>query len=308
MPELSVLIPARNEMFLRRTVEDVLANSRSETEVIAVLDGYEHELPNDPRVKVLRTAAAVGQRAATNLAAHAASGRYVMKLDGHCAMAEGFDATLLEDFEALGDDVTLVPRMYNLHAFDWVCESCGLATYQGVQPERCVQCGSEPHRMAMIWRPRWNRLTESWRFDRQLQFQYWPAHAKTISGDYVETMSFIGACMAISRERFWRLGGMDENHGSWGQFGTEWACKSWLSGGRLVTTRRTWFGHLFRTGNFSRNGASPWPYPISQQQIDRAREYSRDLWLNDRWPLAVRPLSWLVERFQPVPGWVEAGG
>lgn len=303
MIDLSVLIPARNEMFLRNTVEDVLANSTASTEVVAVLDGYDHELPDDPRIVVLRNVSAIGQRAATNQAARAASGRYIMKLDAHCALSHGFDRVLLEDFTKLGDDTTIIPKMYNLHAFDWRCKGCQVQTYQGALPDACHRCGGVEHDMIMRWKPRWKRLTESWRFDRQLQFQYWQGHAKRIPGDYVETMSFIGACMALNRERFWRLGGMDELHGSWGQFGTEWACKSWLSGGRLVTTRRTWFGHLFRTGNFSRPGVSPWPYPISQADIDHAREHSRDLWLNDKWPLAVRPLSWLVDRFRPVPDW-----
>ena len=98
---------------------------------------------------------------------------------------------------------------------------------------------------------------------------------------------------------------MDEAHGSWGQFGTELACKAWLSGGKMITTKKTWFAHMFRTGNFSENGRSTFPYPLSQQQIDRAREYSRDLWLNDKWPGARHKLSWLVDKFAPVPDWHE---
>jgi hypothetical protein len=116
-------------------------------------------------------------------------------------------------------------------------------------------------------------------------------------------MSCIGCCFMMERERFWELGGMDEAHGSWGQFGTELACKTWLSGGAMITSTKTWVGHLFRTGNFGRNGQSSWPYPIRQRDIDAARKYSRDLWLNDKWPKAVRPLSWLIEHFAPVPDW-----
>ena len=37
--DLSVLIAARNEEFLNRTVEDVLAKKRGNTEVIVVCDG-----------------------------------------------------------------------------------------------------------------------------------------------------------------------------------------------------------------------------------------------------------------------------
>jgi glycosyltransferase involved in cell wall biosynthesis len=95
--DLSVLIPARNEMFLAKTVEDVLAHARGETEVIVVLDGAWADPPiaDHPRVTVLHRPEAVGQRAATNLAAKLSTARYVMKLDGHCSVADGFDVDLV---------------------------------------------------------------------------------------------------------------------------------------------------------------------------------------------------------------------
>jgi hypothetical protein len=37
--DLSVLIPARNEMFLTQTIEDILSKIEADTEIIAVLDG-----------------------------------------------------------------------------------------------------------------------------------------------------------------------------------------------------------------------------------------------------------------------------
>ena len=39
MSDLSILIPARNEMFLAKTIENILANIEGNTEVIAVLLG-----------------------------------------------------------------------------------------------------------------------------------------------------------------------------------------------------------------------------------------------------------------------------
>ncbi len=306
MKDLSVIIPARNEMFLARTVHDVLENLRADTEVIAVCDGNWPDPPlyDHPRLVVVHLSQPIGQRAATNLGARVSQAKYVMKLDAHCAMDEGFDVKLMQDCQP---DWTLVPAMHNLHAFDWKCVQCGHQTYQGAKPTSCSKCGHGEHEMVVIWKPRENRLTVSWRFDNNLQFQYWRKHAKRpdAKGDLIETMSFIGACMFLERERFWALGGMDEGHGSWGQFGTEWACKSWLSGGKLITTRKTWFAHMFRTGNFAINGQSTWPYPIAQADIDKARAYSRDLWLNDRWPLATRKLQWLVDHFAPVPDWHE---
>ena len=307
MPDVSVIIPGRCEQFFAKTVENVLENVRGDTEVIAVCDASwpDPPLKDHPKLKVIHSSSPLGQRGATNAGARLSTAKYIMKLDAHCAVDEGFDVKLMADCQP---DWTLIPKMYNLHAFDWVCQGCCHRVYQGAKPEKCAECGGTELEMQVVWLPRLNRLTVSWAFDKNLQFQYWNSHKRRpeAQGPLIETMSFIGACMFLERERFWALGGMDEGHGSWGQFGTEWACKSWLSGGKLITTKNTWFAHMFRTGNFSANGGSTWPYPITQGQIDRARAYSRDLWLNDKWPLAKHSLKWLVDKFSPVDGWEES--
>ena len=307
--DLSVVIPARNEEFLKQTVENVLSQMRGDSEMLVVEDGYSPDPPltPHPRLRIIHNTESIGQRAATNQAARESTARFVMKLDAHCSVDEGFDVKLMRDCQP---DWTLIPTMWNLHAFDWQCQACGRLTYQGVQPAVCDQCqaSSPGHEQVMVWKPRHNRETCCWRFDRNLQFQYWKQKDKQAQRDnleILETMSFIGACMFLERERFWALGGMDEAHGSWGQFGTEWACKTWLSGGSLITSRRTWFAHMFRTGNFAAPGHSTWPYPMSQEQIDRAREYSRWLWLGDNWAQQIHPLEWLIDRFQPIPDWHE---
>jgi hypothetical protein len=110
-------------------------------------------------------------------------------------------------------------------------------------------------------------------------------------------MSSVGACFFMHRERFFELDGLDEAHGFWGQFGTEVACKSWLSGGRQVVNKRTWFAHMFRVGKLK------FPYPLSGEAQERARIYSRDLWLNNKWSKQTRPLQWLIDKFAPVPDW-----
>jgi len=176
---------------------------------------------------------------------------------------------------------------------------------QGTQPESCEKCGGRNLTKDIVWKPR-NSATVSWRFDKNMQFQYWGEHKRRSRGRIIETMSCIGACFFMRRDRFWELGGMDEAHGSWGQFGTELACKAWLSGGKMMTTKNTHMSHMFRTGNFvgafEGHGGS-FPYDLSNRQIERARQYSRDMWLNNRWPGQKLPLSWLVKRFWPVPGW-----
>ena len=307
MRDLSVIIPARNEMWLTKTVEDILAKKCADTEVIVILDGYWPEgfdhLYHHKDVVTVHHTEAIGQRAATNEGARISQARHVMKIDAHCSVDEGFDAKLIEDCRP---DWTMVPSMWNLHAFDWECIRCGWRDYQAnIPPEQCKKCQCVEFNRALVWKPRKGRLTVSWRFDDNLQFQYWRKHHRRpeCKGDLVETMSFIGACMLMTRDRYWELEGLDENHGSWGQFGTEIALKSWLSGGKLITTRRTWFAHMFRTGNFAKGGHSSFPYPLSQEAMERARSYSRDFWFSGRWPKAKHDVSWLVEKFKPVPDW-----
>lgn len=292
-------------MFLAKTVEDILENIEADTEIIIICDENWPDPPiqDNERITIVHHTKSIGQRAATNEGARISQARFIMKADAHCAFGKGFDRILMEDCQP---DWTMVPMMWNLHAFDWQCNNCGNRTYQGAMPASC-KCGGTGFEMVMVWKPRGNKVTYSWRFDNNMQFQYWRKHRKRpeAQGDLIETMSFIGACFLMHRDRFWELDGLDEGHGSWGQFGTEIACKSWLSGGKLITSKKTWFGHMFRTGNFKGSGynGSSFPYPLSQNAIERARKYSRDLWLNDKWPKANYPLSWLVDKFAPVPDW-----
>lgn len=290
-------------MFLQRTIEDILQNMRGDTEVIAVLDGQwavpGFELVQDPKVKVIYNSKSLGQRGATNQAARLSRAKFVMKLDAHCALDEGFDVKLMADCER---DWTVIPRMYNLHAFDWECISCLHRTYQGPTPLKCAKCHSTlPQRRQMVWKPRKHRMTEFWRFDRDLHFQYWGAYKERpeAQGDIVDVMSSLGACFFMHRDRFWELGGLDEKHGSWGQFGVEIACKSMLSGGRHVVNKKTWFSHMFRT----QGGDFGFPYTNPGSAVDRARKYSQDLWKNNKWPGAKLPFEYIIKKFAPVPGW-----
>ena len=278
--DLSILIPARNEMFLAKTVENILENIEADTEVIVILDGAPADppVPEDPRVTIIYHEESIGQRAATNEAARLSTAKYVMKVDAHCAFGPGFDRIMIEDMQ---DDWTMVPKMYNLHAFDWVCE-CGHRIYQGPKI-LCEKCGKEMER-DILWKAKPSPETTAMRFDNTLRFQYWSAYKKKQEGDHVETMSLLGACWMATRDKYFELELSDERHGSWGQQGTEVACKTWLSGGRLIVNKRTWFAHMFRT---QKDFGFPYPNP----GISKARKFSRDLWLNNKWDKAIHPLS-----------------
>ncbi len=299
--DLSVLMPARNEEFLGLTIQNILENIQGDTEVIAVLDGAWAEPPikDHPRVTLIHHSESIGQRAATNEAASLSTAKFIMKCDAHCVFDKGFDVKLMADCEY---DWTIVPYMYNLHGFNWKCKSCRETWYQGPTPTECPKCHEKKgFERVMVWKRRESRRSAHWRFDKDLHFQYWGEFGKRpeTKGDIVPTMSLIGAAWFMHRKRYWDLDGMDEKHGSWGQMGTEIACKSWLSGGQLLTNKKTWFAHLFRTqgGDFS------FPYPMRGSDQEKARRHSRNMWLNNRWPKQKYPLSWMIQKFWPVPGW-----
>ena len=312
--DLSILIPARNEMFLAQTVRNILENIRGKTEIIVVLDGAwaDPPLPDDPRLTVVYHNESVGQRAATNDACKLSNARWVMKCDAHVAFDEGFDVKMMQEMEG-HDDWTMMPRLYNLHVFDWKCKKCGNQWYQGPTPTFChinqdeknpnPNCDSTQFERVIIWKPRLNRRSDFMRFDNDLHFQYFGEYGKReeSKGDIADSMSLLGACFMLTRERYWDLNICDEEYGSWGGQGTEVACKSWLSGGALKVNKKTWYSHLFRT----QGGDFGFPYPQSNKQVEHARQMNRDYWFKNSWDKQTRPLRWLVEKFWPVPGWTQ---
>ena len=177
MTELSVIIPGKNEIFMRQTVENVLANIRGDTDIIVVLDGYWPDPPvkDHPKVHIIHHTVSVGQRAATNEGVRLSKAKFLMKLDAHCAVDEGFDVKLLTPYKSgeLSTDVTTVPRLYNLFAFNWICKKCGEKIYQGPRPEKCIKCEGQIFEMDIVWKPKTNTRTDFMRFDKDLKFQYW---------------------------------------------------------------------------------------------------------------------------------------
>jgi hypothetical protein len=309
--ELSILIPARNEIFLARTIQDILEHIEADTEIITVMDGdwADPGVPQNDRVNIIKLNKSIGQRAATNLACKLSKAKYVMKVDAHCSFEQGFDRKMLKAFQKTGDNVTMVPIMRNLWAFDWKCYHCGWKKYQGPTPKKCEQCGkSDRIKKKMIWKGKNNPQSKSYCFDSSPKFQYfndWKRRKQYKNNrkekGLTETMSLQGSCWMLTRKKYWELGVCDEKFGGWGSQGIEVACKTWLSGGRVLVNHKTWYAHMFRTqgGDFS------FPYSISGKDQKKAQKYAKDLFFKNKWPKQIHPLSWLLEKFWPVKGWTD---
>jgi hypothetical protein len=287
-------------MFLKRTIEDILEHSEADTEIIVVLDGAwaDPAVEDHERVTLVYHPVSIGQRAACNEAARLARGEWVMKCDAHCSFAQGFDRILLEDIEP---DVTMVPLMRNLHVFDWVCKN-GHRRYQGPSGP-CKECG-EPTERDIVWRMKPSPNSTSYAFDPSPKFCYFGDFKKRPEGkgDITETMSLQGSCWMLSKDKYFELGVCDESWGSWGSQGIEVACKTWLSGGRVLCNKRTMYAHCFRTKTGTDWG---FPYPLKKRQTDYAQQCAKEAFFDGKWAGAIRPLSWLIEKFWPVPHWTD---
>lgn len=318
--DLSILIPARNEMFLRKTVEDILNNIEGNTEIIVGLDGQwaDPGVPDDDRVTLVYYPESIGQRAMTNQLCRLSKAKYVAKSDAHVAFDKGFDRKMMEIIKG-HDDWTVAPTLRNLHVFDWECPKCGSRWYQGPLPTQCLRNikhpgdGTEKNPdcdntkgfvRTMVWTPNPHRPhSRSFCFDSEPHFQYFREYNKRKEGkgDVTESMSLQGSFFMLTREKYWELGVCSEEFGSWGSQGIEVACKTWLSGGKVMVNWNTWYAHLFRTqgGDFS------FPYSQPQSKVISAKKHAKNLFFGNRWPQQIYPLSWLLEKFWPIIGWSE---
>lgn len=271
---VSIIIPARNEIYLQKTLEDILSNAEGDIEVLVMLDGYVPDPKidtKDSRVVFYHYKDAIGQRQCVNAGVKLAKGKYIMKLDAHCALDKGFDVKLANDCEY---NWTIVPRMYNLDSATWTPKLRKRTDYMYIT----FLQGKE------------------FRMEYYTGELYRKLHRNPLEID--DTMCLVGCCFFMHKDRFWELGGMDEGHGGWGQMGCELSCKAWLSGGALKVNKKTWFAHYFRGG-----GGPGFPYPITGRSVKKARDYSINLWLNNKWEKQVRPFQWMLDKFKP-PKWI----
>jgi ribosomal protein L37E len=205
---------------------------------------------------------------------------------------------MIEAFKETGDNVVMVPVMKNLWIFDWKCPKCGLRVYQD-KPSTCPTCKVKMYKK-MIWQAKKAPNSASYCFDSEPHFQYWNEYKAKQEGDLVESMGLQGSCFMATREKYWELNLCDETLGSWGNQGIELACKAWLSGGRVIVNKRTWYAHLFRTKGVNGFG---FPYENKESDVQITKKKVKDLFWDFKYEKQIYPVSWLVERFAPCKGW-----
>lgn len=198
-----------------------------------------------------------GMRSAINKGVSQSKGEYIIKTDEHCKFAHAFDEELLEHIK---DNWIVVPRRYELDIREW--KRMDIYT----DYDRLVI--SQPDKIGGVrWRSR-NRVRKSIKID--------------------ETMVFQGSFYLMSRKHWDFLGGLQtEGYGEFAQEPIELALKTWLSGGKVMVNKNTWYAHKHRKFGRIR---SPWG-------VKQGNRYSRDFWLNNRWDKRIHDLDWLIKRF-----------
>jgi len=280
--DVSVVIPARNEQFLEPTIEDLVRNSRADTEVIAVLEGYWPErMVEHERVHYIHSAQPRGMRGAINAGAAVARGKYLMKCDGHCAFSEGFDRVLMD---TMREDWVKVPRRYSLSVETWDTDP----RKQKKEIDYMFLCYPDdpndfggPSLKGKIWRDKQN-----------------DASLKPVEID--DLMSAQGSCWFMLKDYFYWLDLMDEeNYGHFSNEFQEIGLKVWLSGGEVKRDKRCWYAHLHKGRKYGRG------WPLGKSVLDQGATFT-NRWMDGRnWRKQDRDIRWMVHKFWPVPTWPE---
>lgn len=280
--KVSIVIPARNEQFLQNTIRSMLENARGQIEIIVVLDGYwpNPQIEEDGRVIFIHRSEPQGMRPAINAAVAIARGKYVLKADAHCLFPVGFDLALKADCEK---NWVVVPRRHRLDPQNWCIQDTGKPPIDYMYlsyPDDPKDFGG-PGLNGKVW----DELNRREDLKKDL---------------ITDLMSFQGSAWFMHRDYFYDLELMDDkNYGSFWNEAQEIGLKAWLSGGRVVRNKKTWYAHLHKGKTYGRG------YHLAENLLKQGAQYTHKWLTNTAWHKQTKPLSWLIERFWPVPGWPE---
>ena len=271
--DVSVIIPARNEQFLNKTIEDVLAKMRGDTQVIAVLDGYWPDpIVRDERVHYIHFSKPKGMRNCLNAGVAIAKGKFVMKLDAHCMLSEGFDVTLAG---VCRDNWVCIPTRHRLDAENWVISD---GTRQPINYQFLDLSNDELNGKNWDQKNR-RRDLDAIRIDDLIACQ--------------------GSCYFMPRDWWLELGLLDvEHYGTFRKDPQEVTFKTWTYGGRCVRVKDAWYAHLHKGRRYGRG------YSGGQADWAKGDEFVKQWWTDSAWDRQKIPLREIIaQHFADMPGW-----
>ena len=276
MSKISIVIPARNEQFLQPTIKDLLSKAEGDIEIIVILDGYwpDPPLETDERLVCIHRGRPKGMRNGINSAVAIASGDYIMKIDAHCMVDQGYDVKLSANME---DNWVSIPSRFKLDPINWCIpdEKRPPVDYQYIESPTI---GTTGDLAGKVWSNK-NKDPE----------------IKKIKID--DLMAFQGSCWFMKKTYFYELELMDEkNYGTFRKEPQEIGFKCWLTGGRVIRNKNTWYAHLHKGKKFGRG------YSASKSDFRKGDNFNKN-WLDKKLhPKQIYDFKWLIDKFNP-PGW-----
>lgn len=281
MIELSVVIPNRNSPFTTQTIEDILKNAGCEVEVIVNVDeNWPLPLVEDSRVHYIHPSSPIGLRRAINACVAMAKGKYIMKIDDHCAVGPDFGRILIDSHAQ--NNWVQIPRRYALDAENWKIESRSDNKY--------------PIDYMYIDFPRKGKA-----HDDGMHGVPWKSTIEQVSIEIDDTPSMQGSCYFMTKDYFENVlhGLHEEGYGQFAQEAQEIGFKTWLGGGAVKVNKKTWYAHLHKGGRYGRF------YKFPGGTVE-ASNWSAEHWLNNREPNMVHTFDWFInEKFPGMPSWPE---
>ena len=215
---LSVVVPARDEseFFLRNTVKYILMHTPAELlrEIIILDDASSVPISSFfpyakfPNVSIVRFEKRLGLIAVKIKGAQIASGMFLLFLDAHCRVTEGYAQLLLARAARAEYKDILVPVVVDM---------------DGERFELTNQGGSK-----MM-------------FDWSFEFN-WIPDDEAASDDSVPITA--GGIFLISRRGFLE-GSYDKEMHEWGGENIEQSLRTWICGGKIYVERHVHIGHVF---------------------------------------------------------------
>ncbi len=273
---ISIIIPSRTEIFLKRTIQDVLEKSVGEIEIFPILDGYDlkpDEIIEDKRIRYVKLPQShhTQKRHGINkVVNNLAKGKYVMSLDAHCMLDYGWDEILLKD---LNENEVTLPRRHRLDVDTW-----GMQSQSDNRPPIDYEYIMWPlkHNPVSFHGFKWDsRTLERW----------------DIPID--ETMLIQGSFWLMYKIWFNRCGFMSLEYQGWGSEGEEICLATYKNGGRVLSNKKTYFCHLHKGQKFGRM------YFLPKSETRASIIYAYNFWVHENKDFFIK----FINKFMPIPGW-----
>jgi glycosyltransferase involved in cell wall biosynthesis len=234
MNSVSVIIPAHNEeQWLNRTIDNFLSTAKGKVEVVVVLNGYDQEV--DPRAVVLRYPNNMGERAAMNAAAAVATGKYLLRIDAHCDIDDGWDVKMVSS----------------------------------MTPKRVLVA------VLTATDKQWKRIPGHWygfcKLLPTMEEKWWHKKEYEVTEP---NMALTGCAMMIAKDFYWSFGGADETLPAMGAIGPEFALRGHLDGDGVYTRTDVICGHIFDTGGYDTGGVLDARKALQERYGHRYKEIS----------------------------------